>query len=54
MSKEQSKLKPVCRLNYYVSLKLKLCFAEMMDLVDLTCFAVDPMRWDNFPITYVD
>ena len=35
-------------------LKLKLRFAEMMDLVDLTCFAVDHMRWDKFSTTYAD
>ena len=38
----------------YMSLKLKLCFVEMMDLVDLTCFVADHIRWDNFSVTYVD
>ena len=37
-----------------MSLKLKLYFAEMMDLVDLTCFVVDHMNWDNFSVTYAD
>ena len=37
-----------------MSLKLKLCFAEVMDLVDLICFAIDRMRWDNFSVTYAD
>ena len=37
-----------------MSLKLKLCFADVMDLVDLICFAADHMRWDNFFVTYAD
>jgi len=36
-----------------MSLNLKLYFAEMMDLVDLTCFASNHMRWDKFSTTYV-
>ena len=35
-------------------LKLKLYFAEIMDLVDLTCLAADHMRWDSYFATYAD
>ena len=35
-------------------LKIKLCFVEMTDLVDLTYFAVNRMRWDNFSVAYAD
>ena len=35
-------------------LKVKIMLAEMMDLIDLTCFVADHMRWDNFSVTYVD
>ena len=52
MSREQSKFKPIYIYIYIymhatllcIFLKLKLRFAEMMDLVDLTCFAADHMR----------
>jgi len=37
-----------------MSLKLNLCFVEMMDLVDLTCFVADHMNWDYFSVTYAD
>ena len=33
---------------------LKLCFAEMMNLVDFTCFIADHVKWDNFSVTYAD
>ena len=60
MSREQSKFKPIYIYIYIyatllcIFLKLKLCFAEMMDLVDLTCFAADHMRWDKFSTNCID
>ena len=35
-------------------LKLELCFVEMVNLVDFTCFTTNYVRWDNFSVTYVD
>ena len=56
MSREQSKFKPIYiyATLLCIFLKLKLRFAKMMDLVDLTCFAADHMRWDRFSTTCVD
>ena len=35
-------------------LKLKLYFAEMVDLVSLTCLATNHMRYDNYATIYVN
>ena len=35
-------------------LKLKLYFAEMVDLVGLICLVADHMRYDNYAATYAD
>ena len=37
-----------------IFLKLKLYFAEMVDLVSLTCLATDHVMCDNYATTYVD
>ena len=41
-------------LHHYVFLRLKLYFAEMVDLIGLTCLATDHMRCDNYAATYAD
>ena len=35
-------------------LRLKLYFAEMVDLVGLICLVADHMRYDNYAATYAD
>ena len=35
-------------------LRLKLYFAEIVDLVGLHCLAANHMRWDYYAVTYAD
>ena len=54
ISGELSGVRHVWILHHCVFLRLKLYFAEMVDLVDLTCFAANHIRCDNYTTTYVD